>query len=497
MISHLPVLPIVVPLLVAALMLLWRDLRAQRVLALASALTLVVLAAQLLVRSAAGEPQAYLLGAWPAPFGIALVLDRTAALLVAVTSLVGLAALLASYNGWDRKGDYFHPLFQMQLAGLNAAFLTGDLFNLFVAFEVLLLASFCLLLHGLGRERLRAGLHYVMFNLAASAAFLVGVSLIYGVVGTLNMADIAVRVAALPPADQALVRSAALILLVVFGAKAALFPLSLWLPGTYAAVSPPVAALFAVMTKVGAYAIIRVHVMLFGPQAGELAGLAAPWLLGAALATIAAGVLGALAADRLTKLAGYLTLVSVGTMLLGIALFERQALAGALYYVAHSSFALAALFLLAPLIGEQRGDAQDRFIPGPALAQPAVLGLLLLVVGAMLAGLPPLSGFFGKLLILQGARDGAAAVWVWLALLSSALFVLLCLAKAGSMLVWAGSGGVTVAAGASWRSYGPPLLMVACAIALAVAAGPAIHFVEGAAAQLLDPAGYIRAVLGR
>ena len=249
--------------------------------------------------------------------------------------------------------------------GLNGAFLTGDLFNLFVFFEVLLVASYGLLVHGRGAERLRAGFHYVVVNLAASALFLIGIALLYALTGTLNLADLAVRVPRVAPADAPLVRAAALMLFVVFAVKAAVFPLYLWLPGAYAAAAPPVAALFAVMTKVGVYAILRVHALIFGVDA-EAAG---PWLLGAAVATSVLGVLGAVAADTLAGMTAYLTLASMGTLLIAVGAFSGAGVSAALYYLVHSTLVIAALFLLAERIAGQRGD--DGFGPRlPSRSRP-------------------------------------------------------------------------------------------------------------------------------
>ena len=278
--THAAIVSVLVPSACAALMILVGDrrLRVQRALGLASCMTLVLIAIAAVLRTSSGAIEVYRLGDWPAPFGIVLVLDRLAALMLALTAVVAgaaLAAVLTSDPGWDTRGRHFHPLFQLQLMGLNGAFVTGDLFNLFVFFEVLLVASYCLLVHGRGAERLRSGFHYVVVNLAASALFLIGIALLYAVTGTLNFADLAVRVPRVAPAEAALVHVAALVLLVVFAVKAAVFPLCLWLPGAYAAAAPPVAALFAIMTKVGVYAILRLHGSVFGLDAGAVG----PWLL--------------------------------------------------------------------------------------------------------------------------------------------------------------------------------------------------------------------------
>jgi multicomponent K+:H+ antiporter subunit D len=493
-VSHLLVAPVVLPLMVAAALLaLAPRAPVARALGLASTLLLAVVAAALVGQSADGAHRVYALGAWPAPFGIVLVLDRTSALLVAVTALVAIGALAAAARGWDLRGRHFHALFQFQLAGLNGAFLTGDLFNLFVFFEVLLIASYCLLLHGLGVERLRAAVHYVVINLTASALFLVAVGTLYGLIGTLNMADLALGVGALPPEDAALARAAGLLLFVVFGVKAALFPLQFWLPATYAAASAPVAALFAVMTKVGLYAIARVYPLVFGADAGAAGLLDAP-LMPFALVTLALGAIGALAAPHLRGVAAYFTVVSAGTVLVALALVSQAGMAAALYYMAHSSFAIAALFLIGGLIADQRGATGDRLAPGPALAQPGLLGLLLLAGALGIAGLPPLSGFIGKLLLLQASR-GDAALWAWSVVLAATLLAIVCLTRAGSLMIWNSGSGPSRASPARAADLAPALYLLACGVVMALYAAPIHRFTDAAAAQLLAPRSYIDTVL--
>jgi multicomponent K+:H+ antiporter subunit D len=494
--SHLLIAPVLLPLLAAALLLLFAPgPRAERAIGLGACAALVLLAALLAALADDGAHRVYALGAWPAPFGIVLVLDRTAALLLVVTAAVALAALAAAARGWDRRGSHFHALFQFQLAGLNGAFLTGDLFNLFVFFEVLLIASYCLLLHGLGAERLRAGLHYVVINLLGSAVFLISVALLYGLTGTLSMADLAVRVAALTGAEATLARSAGLLLLAVFALKAAVFPLYFWLPGAYAAAGAPVAALFAVMTKVGVYSIVRVYTLVFGTEAGEAAGIAVPWLLPAALVTLALGALGALAAGRVSGIAAYFTVMSVGTLFAALALASQAGLAAALYYMMHSSFAVAALFLAGALFAAQRGSAADRLVPGPAPAQPVLLGLLLLGCAISIAGLPPLSGFIGKLLVLQGARDAPAAAWIWTVVLGTSLLAVVCLMHAGSVLCWNTPDATPRPARAGALDFAPALAMLLCGVAMAAFAAPVHRYTDAAAAQLLAPRAYIETVL--
>ena len=297
---HLPILPVVLPLIAGIVLLALRNapLRLQRGVSLVAVLALIPLAIAMIQAAADGTHLVYALGNWVAPYGIVLVVDRLAAWMLLTTALLAVFALLYAIQGSDQNGRHFHVLFQLQLFGLNGAFLTGDLFNLFVFFEILLLASYGLLLHGGGRQRVKAGLHYVVINLVGSTLFLFAVGTLYGVAGTLNMADLAVKLAATPAEHAALVQSAALLLFGVFALKAALLPLYLWLPAAYAHTSAPVAALFAIMTKVGAYSILRVYSLMAG-DTGPLANLLDAWLAPLALATLTLGMLGAVASTTL------------------------------------------------------------------------------------------------------------------------------------------------------------------------------------------------------
>jgi multicomponent K+:H+ antiporter subunit D len=498
--THLAVLPVLIPACAGVLMLLAGAdrIRTHRLIALVAALAQLAVAALLVRGAAGGEITVYALGEWPAPFGIVLVIDRLAALMLLLTALVALPVIRYASNGWDTHGKHFHALLQFQLMGLSGAFATGDLFNLFVFFEILLIASYTLLLHGLGAERLKAGIHYVVLNLAASALFLVGVSLIYNATGTLNMADIALRVAGLGAHEAALAKSGAMILLVVFGMKAAIVPLHLWLPATYAAATAPVAALFAIMTKVGVYAIVRVHGTMFGAEAGHAALVAEPWLLPAALVTALAGMLGALAAHSLSRMIAWLTVSSVGTILAGVGLFSSEGLAASLYYLVHSTLIVAALFLLAEVVAAQRGAGADRLQPAPPVAQPALLGLLLLLGAVSVTGAPPLSGFIGKLMILESARQSASAAWIWGVLLVTSLLGVIGMARAGSILFWQVQPDAqpSVAPGMSWKLYAPPLFLFGVGITMVVFASPVKRYADAAAAQLADRGAYAAIVLG-
>ena len=311
---HWIVVPVVLPLMTGAVLVLvgrrapvW-----SRRLSLASVLAMLGVAVLLLRQAGGGEVQAYLLSNWRAPFGIALALDRLSALMLVLAALVGLASLLYAAGGDDRRGAHFHALFQFQLMGLNGAFLTADLFNLFVFFEVLLIASYGLLLHGAGAARLKASIHYVSFNLAGSSLFLISVALLYGLTGTLNMADLAERVPKVGADRALLVHSGALLLLTVFCIKAALLPLNFWLPDTYRAAGAPVAALFAIMTKVGVYAVLRTSTLIFGESGGPAAHAASPWLAVLAMATLLVAAASALAARQLRGVVVSCTMASAG-----------------------------------------------------------------------------------------------------------------------------------------------------------------------------------------
>jgi multicomponent K+:H+ antiporter subunit D len=498
--AHLPILPVVLPLIAGIVLLALRNapLRLQRGVSLAAALALIPLAVTLLQSVGDGSHLVYALGNWEAPYGIVLVADRLTAWMLLTTSLLAAFALLYAAQGSDRDGRHFHVLFQLQLFGLNGAFLTGDLFNLFVFFEILLLASYGLLLHGGGRLRVKAGLHYVVINLVGSTLFLFAVGTLYGVAGTLNMADLAVKLAATPADNVALVQSAGLLLFGVFALKAALLPLYLWLPAAYAHTSAPVAALFAIMTKVGVYSILRVYSLMFGNDAGAVAHLLDAWLAPLALATLALGMLGAVASTALKQQAAYLMVASIGSLLLAFGLGSPEAIAAGLYYLPHTTFATAALFLLADSIARARGNLADRFESGPAMPGARVLGGLFFVVAMAIAGMPPLSGFIGKFMLLKAALASSLLPWVWSVVLVTGLMGLIALARSGSLLFYRthsshDPAALTPPTNAALAPVAGLLLLVA---GLVIWAGPLSDYASATAAQLLQPQQYIGAVLG-
>ncbi len=499
--SHLVIAPVLLPLMAAIVLLLLRhlDLRLRRLISVGALLAELVLALTLLVTVSDGEIRVYALGDWPAPYGIVLMADRLSAWLLVTTALLAFFALLHALRGIDATGRHFHVLYQLQLFGLAGAFLTGDLFNLFVFFEVLLLASYGLLLHGGGALRTRAGLHYVVLNLVGSTLFLFAVGALYGVLGTLNMADLARAVAATPADNVGVVRAAGLLLFGVFALKAALLPLHLWLPAAYAHTSAPVAALFAIMTKVGAYSILRIDTLIFGNAAGPLAGLLDPWLLPIGLATLAVGTLGAVAARGLGQQIAYLVVASAGTLVSAFGLANPEGVAAGLYYLPHTTFAAAAAFLLTAAIARRRGELADRLDPGPTLPEKRLVGGLFFVVAVALAGLPPLAGFLGKFLLLRATLGLQALPWVYAVVLGTGLLALIALARSGSLVFYrtqsvtraAASAPVTVAA-----ELAPVTGLLLLVIGLSLAAGPLYEYTQATATQLMQPDRYIQTVLG-
>ncbi len=543
---HLPVVPIVLPLLAAAtILLLTERARALRVaVACLSLLGQLAAAVVLLALTTEAFPDiwsqgvgAYAIGAWPAPFGIVLVIDRLTGLMLVLTAVIGLAAFINSLAYWDRVGPHFHALLQLLLMGVNGAFLTGDLFNLFVFFEVLLAASYGLLLHGSNTQRVRAGLHYIVVNLVGSLLFLIGVSLIYGLTGTLNMADLPARAAALSSADRALFDTAAAILGVAFLTKAGCWPLNFWLPGTYAAASAPVAAAFAILTKVGIYSLLRLGSLIGSADAlAQIEGTAllrpelfrgGMYYLG--IVTMGFGIFGTLAAQQLSRLVGYSVIVSSGLLLTVMGLDHPPLLAPALFYLVGSVLATAAFFMLTGMTGRawrtptepqpvpEAPAPEGAYVPfgvrrapvphaeddevGVAIpAAMAFMGLAFAFCVLLVTGSPPLSGFIAKFAIISTAIHAAqgapwaTAAWmlVWVTICAG-LASLIALTRIGMRLFWSDTGRNTP----RLRVFeaAPVALLILLCIALTVAAGPAMGFLEATASSLRAPRIYIETVL--
>jgi len=497
---HSPILPILIPFVASILLLLMsgRSTNVQRSISAVAAILLIAASAHLLLLTDSLPPLTYALGEWAPPFGIVLVADRLAALGVMVTSILAAAALLYASSGFDEKGRHFHAIFQLQLVGINGAFLTGDMFNLFVFFEVMLLASYILLAHGGGLNKSRAGFAYVTLNLAGSAVFLISLGMIYGTLGTLNLADIALQLQSVSPEQASLVRLAGALLVTVFLLKAAVLPLSFWLPHAYAAAGAPVAALFAIMTKVGIIATLRVQMIAFDPAA-TTQGIIGDWLVVAALASIVFAALGILTAKRLQASVAWLVLGSAGVLLIVPPLANSIVTAAGLYYLVQSAIVGAAFFMLAGLISTARGQVEDTLVGAGRLSNNT-LKLGFLVLAATAAGLPPFSGFIGKLMLLYAVNDTTMVAAIWAVMLIAGLITTVALAKAGSSLFWEipSEGHAEMHQEIATKDvcqYIATFSLVAIALSLVVFAQPVSDFAQRTAAQLHDPQQYIQAVI--
>lgn len=537
---HLIVAPILLPMATAALLLLPGDRRTLKawVSVLSCALGLAVAIALVVWVQDADKPQAvgvYLPSNWPVPYGIVLVLDRLSAMMLLLTNILGLAAMLSAVARWDRAGVQFHPLFQLQLMGLAGAFLTGDLFNLFVCFEIMLAASYGLLLHGSGWARVRSGLHYLAVNLLASVFILIGVAILYGVTGTLNLADMAIIVPTLPEGDRGLLHAGAAILAVAFLVKAGAWPLGFWLPPAYSSAAAPAAALFAILTKLGAYAVLRVWTLLFSADAGVSALFGSPVLVTIGLATLAFGTLGVMATQHLGRIAAFCAIVSSGTWIAALGFGQPSVTGGALYYILGSTLAVSAFFLLTELVNRARDtdeelvlvtdfsfgedlnrlDTQERersvnldeherpLIGRPIPAALAFLGLAFMACGLTIAGLPPFSGFVGKVVILSALLNPlnigpyahvSPQAWVLLALLMvSGLFVIIAFSRAGARYIWTPVGRAVPRLRVIETVPIAALLIVVGV--LVWRADPVLRYVNATARALHNPTDYIGSVM--
>ncbi|MFA7436951.1 monovalent cation/H+ antiporter subunit D [Castellaniella sp.] len=526
--EHLPALPVLIPLLTAALMLLTRDnQRPVRVALGAVSLGLQVLVALALVRATQGIGRpawpdgvgVYLLGNWPAPFGIVLVADRLSALMLGLAAVLGTCAWVYATARWDRAGRHFHPLFLLQIMGLNGAFLAGDLFNLFVFFEILLTASYGLMLHGSGKQRIGAALHYIAVNLIASFLLLIAIAMIYGLTGTLNLADLAVQVQRLNQADRQLFDSAAAILGVAFLIKAAAWPLNFWLPNAYVEACAPVAALFAIMTKVGIYALLRIGSLLLPADAPAAFGGA--WMFPAGIATLLFGTLGMLASTQARRIAAYAVITSSGTLFAALGMPGATLTGPALYYLLSSVLGLGALFLLLELTERSQSFGADmlaitqeafetdepeeaslseQVVGVPFPATMAFLGLSFFACALIVVGLPPLSGFVAKFSLLSAAlrtaEFGAPDVNVWLlvaVVLGSGMACLFAFARSGIRLFWIPEELHIPAL--RLNEAVPILVLITATMVLTVRAGSVLEYLEDTAWYLNEPIRYTHAVL--
>ncbi len=532
--QHLVALPIVIPLLTGAIMLLLAERhRTMRIaLALFSSTAQVATAITLLYLASDAAPfiwhdgiGVYSIGSWPAPFGIVLVVDRLSAVMLTLTAVLSLAVVVYSIARWDKPGQPFHSLLQFLLMGLNGAFLTGDLFNLFVFVEILLAASYGLALRGMGTPRIGAGVHYVAVNIVASMLFLIGVALIYGVCGTLNMAHLARQFTTLAPEARTLFDVGAAILGIAFLVKAGAWPLNLWLPGTYGVAVAPIAAVFSLLTKVGVYALLRVGTLMSEDEAAASMLGVAMFYFG--LATLITGTIGMLAAHHLARLVSYSVAVSTGILLAALGLGIEALTAPVLFYLIVSVLTTGTFFMLTGMTDRTRNPRAAAVEEPPASSAPfytafgvrepdpygtdddigvaipraiAFLGLVFVSCVLLVTGLPPMPGFVAKFALLStaiefGPRVGLAVpAWALAsAVLVSGFAGVIALTRVGIRLFW------TVTARTTPRlrilEAAPVAALVVLCVLLGIGASPVMSYLESAALSLHEPQSYISEVL--
>ncbi|AQS40778.1 MAG: Monovalent cation/H+ antiporter subunit D [Candidatus Tokpelaia hoelldobleri] len=526
LLHQLMILPILLPLAVGAVLLFFNEhrYRLKSAISLTAAGILVVIAVVLVIEAQQIAPRAdvYHLGSWPAPFGIVLVLDKLSAVMLLLSAVLGVCALMFSLAYWQKVGAYFHSLMQFLLVGINGAFLTGDIFNLFVFFEVMLTASYALVLHGSGVRRVRSGMHYVVVNLVASSCFLIGAALIYGVAGTLNMADLAVKAGAIAEDEQRLFMVAAAILGIAFFVKVAMWPFGFWLPPSFGAAAAPVAAIAAILSEVGIYVILRLSLLIFGDMGGVFANFGSGFLFYSGLVTMAFGLIGVLASQSASGMTSYSVIVSSGTLLAAIGTTHAAITDAVVYYMLSSTLALAALFLLVELLGriqdsagnvlavtmEVYGDDEEDeeedigvYIPSTLV----VLGVCFMVCAMLLVGMPPLSGFLGKFMLISGIMDPegfgryedmpSSRDWLYISMLIVSSFVpLIAMIRAGMRIFWAPIDSNVPRV--QIIEIAPVIVLMVLCLVLTVLVSPVMHYLYGMALSLHEPVHYINSVLG-
>jgi multicomponent Na+:H+ antiporter subunit D len=519
-------LPVLISMLgAAATMFAGRRPRLQRAITLFALTAVVAVCGALLYLTDRDGTLALHVGGWAqsvpgmGPLGITLVVDQLSALMLVVSAIVLLAVVLFAIGQGIRDGDerqpvsIFLPTYLVLSAGVCGAFLAGDLFNLYVSFEVLLAASFVLLTIGASTERVRVGMYYVMVSMVSSMIFLIGIALVYAATGTLNMAEVAVRLDSVSPGTRGALFA---VLLVAFGIKAAVFPLSSWLPDSYPTAPAPVTAVFAgLLTKVGVYAIIRAHTLLF-PGSGL-----DRMLMVAALLTMLVGILGAIAQADIKRLLSFTLVSHIGYMVFGVALSTELGLSGAIYYVAHHILVQTTLFLVVGLIERQAGASTLQRLGGLAAASP-VLAFVFVVPALNLGGIPPFSGFIGKVTLLEaGAQDGSVLAWTLVGgSVVTSLLTLYVVSRVWTLAFWrpradAPEGDLAAATPAVLLDdtrdiavleredvgrmpvgmLAPTGALIVVGLTLTVLAGPIIGYTDRAAAELMDRDRYISAVL--
>jgi multicomponent Na+:H+ antiporter subunit D len=490
--NNLIIIQILIPLITAVLQLfMLRYKSVQRYLSVAASVGVFVAVIFLYIEVHRSGIMVYNLGSWPAPFGIVLVADLLACFMLFLSALASCAmSIYAVFDIDDKRERFAHfPVFQLLLMGINGAFLTGDIFNLFVMYEVLLIASYVLISHGSEARQLRGALHYVLINLVGSTIFLFAIGLLYGMTGTLNMADLAVQVKSAGPESLSLLRGISMMLFVVFGVKTALVPLFFWMPDAYP--QPPVAtaAMFAaIMTKVGVYSIMRTFTLIFPGDEFTLTIIKI-----VAVSSMLIGVLGAIAQTNFRRLLSFHSVSQVGFMVLGIGFFSPMAIAGSIYFVMHHNMIKSSLFLCSG-IAERLTGKRDIKNMGGIIEGHTFYSALFLVAAFSLAGLPPFSGFFAKLILLFAGFE-LKEYWYIAAMLVGSFLTLLSMVKIWGMAYWGEGNGSFNQVQVGWLSIGI-IILVGMSTVLALFIQPVYDMVLEASNQLLDSSNYINAVLG-
>lgn len=492
--SSLLALPLILPLLAGGILLCLRKMseNGRHAINVLTCFLMVVVAALLLARVTAEKVIVVHVGAWPAPFGIVLVADILSALMVLVSAIIGLAvAVYAIGFGTARFRGYFAPLFLLLLLGVNGSFLTGDLFNLYVWFEVMLMASFVLVALPGGRPQLEAGVKYLTLNFIASTFFLVGLGVLYGMTGTLNMADLAVKFRMTE--DMNLVASSAVLFLIAFGIKAGIFPFYFWLPSSYHVTPTPVAAIFAgLLTKVGVYACVRVFTLVYGNYQEVVATI----LLPLGILTMVTGVFGAASQFFIPRILSFHIISQIGYMIVGLALFSEAALAATIFYITHHILVKTNLFLIGGMIGRKMGT-QALENTGGIYRKVPWLAFLFLIPALSLGGIPPFSGFFAKFTLIR--ESAVLSHWVVVFVASAVgLMTLYSMIKIWNEAFWK---EVPEHYHSPDRRIPTSMLIPSAALALCTVfiglmPGTFYDIAADAAAQLKDPDAYIGKVLG-
>ncbi|MFP3920932.1 MAG: Na+/H+ antiporter subunit D [Dichotomicrobium sp.] len=523
------VLPVILPLIIGIAGIMMRAApRATAGLTIAALAAISLASIALLSRVVAEGPVAMTMGQWLPPYGISLVADPLGALLTMMASLIGLAIAVYALSDIDSAGRHagFYSMVCWLIAGVNGAFLTGDIFNLYVWFEVFVIASFGLIVLGGEKLQLDGAVKYCVLNLVGTTIFLIAVALLYGTFGTLNMADLSGKLAAVAPGDPKIV-TIGLLFFVGFGMKAAAAPLHIWLPASYHTPKPVVSALFAaLLTKVGIYAVLRTYTLVM-PGANETVLFDIVYVV--AIATIALGVLGALAESNLRRMLGFLLISGSGVLLLGLGLDTRLSLSATIFYMVQSVVVLAGLYLLAGMIERRTGLASLHELSGMYTGAP-VLAVLFFVLGFAVAGLPPLSGFWPKVLLIEASLNERQYAGVG-ALIVNSLLSMMVIGRAWALIFWrpvvsagmdedaptpplreraepvpeaaALSAAPTPRDRAPERGDGssaalllPVVVMAGAAIVIGIWPAPLLDLSDLATANLLDPSAYINAVFG-